>query len=49
MSWTPSDKNLQRQKPGALIKQKGEKEKTIKHRNADRARAMGIQYIEGQN
>lgn len=49
MSWTPSDKNLQRQKPGALIKQKGEKEKTIKHRNADRAKAMGIQYIEGQN
>ena len=36
------------QKPGVLVKQKGEKKKaTIKSRNVDRAREKGIEYIEG--
>lgn len=45
-SWTPTATPLYRQKPSAITKQKAEKEKTIKRRNADRARQMGIDYID---
>ena len=44
-SWNPAETPLYRQKPGAIIQQKADKEKTIQHRNADRARKLGIEYI----
>lgn len=45
LSWTPAAKPLWQQKPSALIKQKADKEKNIQHRNLDRAKKLGIQYI----
>ena len=48
LSWNPKSTPIISQKPGALIKQKAEnKKKTIKNRNAERARQMGIEFIEG--
>ena len=44
-TWNPMDLPLTKQKPGAITKQKAEKEKKIKHRNAERAKNLGIQYI----
>lgn len=44
-TWNPTSTVLYRQKPSALVKQKGEKEKTIQHRNLDRAKKLGIEYI----
>ena len=44
-SWDPTARNLARQKPGAITKQKAEKEKKVKNQNAERAKKLGIQYI----
>lgn len=41
-NWNPTALPLARQKPGAITKQKGEKQKTIQHKNADRAKKLGI-------
>ena len=35
-----------RQKPGAITKQKADKEKKLQNRNAQRAKELGIQYIQ---
>ena len=40
--WNLKAKPLTQQKPGALIKQKGENAKKLKNRNAERAEKMGI-------
>jgi uncharacterized protein (DUF2141 family) len=44
-SWDPTAKPLYEQKPAKILKQKADKQKTIQHRNADRAKKLGIQYI----
>ncbi len=44
-SWDPKEKPLSRQKPGAITKQKPDKEKKVKNQNAERAKKLGIQYI----
>ena len=44
-SWDPKGRPLDRQKPGAITKQKPDKEKKIKNQNAERASRLGIQYI----
>lgn len=41
-TWDPASLPLYRQKPGAITKQKAEKQKTVQHRNAERARQQGI-------
>ena len=42
LSWNPTAINAARQKPTEIIKQKGDKAKTIKRRNYERAQKMGI-------
>jgi len=44
-SWDPKSKPLDKQKPGAITKQKPDKEKKVKNQNAERAKKLGIQYI----
>lgn len=44
-SWDPTATPLYRQKPSAITKQKADKQKQVQHRNADRAKKLGIQYI----
>ena len=45
--WNMTTKPRNRQKPGALIKQKDDKNKQkLRNRNADRARELGIEYIK---
>ena len=44
-SWDPKSTLLARQKPGAITKQKPDKEKKVKNQNAERAKKLGIQYI----
>ncbi|WP_018464180.1 Ig-like domain-containing protein [Segatella paludivivens] len=44
-SWNPIDKPLYLQKPREITKQKVDKQKTVKRRNADRAKKLGIEYI----
>ena len=44
-SWDPMARELSRQKPGAITKQKPDKEKKVKNQNAQRAAKLGIQYI----
>jgi hypothetical protein len=41
-TWDPTSLPLYSQKPGAITKQKAEKQKTVQHRNAERARQQGI-------
>ena len=43
-TWNPTERLLSRQKPGKITKQKPDKEKTIKRRNFERARDLGIPY-----
>ena len=43
--WNPHATSAHRQKPGAITKQKADKEKKVKQRNIDRARKMGIEYL----
>lgn len=45
LTWNPTAKPLWQQKPGEITKQKADKQKTIQHRNLDRAKKLGIQYI----
>lgn len=44
-SWDPTVRELSRQKPGAITKQKPDKEKKVKNQNAQRAKKLGIEYI----
>lgn len=46
LTWNPTAKSTEKQKPMEITKQKPEKEKTIKKRNLDRASKMGITYPE---
>ena len=41
---TPDSRDAAHQKPYAITKQKPEQDKTIKRRNAERARKLGISY-----
>jgi hypothetical protein len=43
--WNPLDTDIAKQKPLAITKQKPEKDKTIKRRNMQRAKKLGIQYL----
>lgn len=45
LAWNPTGSPLWQQKPGAITKQKADKQKTIQHRNLDRAKKLGLQYI----
>lgn len=45
-NWNPTERPLYRQKPAAITKQKGDKAKTIKQRNLERARKLGIEYVQ---
>lgn len=44
-SWDPTACDVSRQKPGAITKQKPDKEKKVKNQNAQRAKNLGIEYI----
>lgn len=44
LTWNPTARSLEKQKPMEITKQKPEQEKTIKKRNLDRAKSMGIPY-----
>ena len=44
-SWDPQARALNKQKPGAITKQKPDKEKKVKNQNAARAQKLGIQYV----
>lgn len=47
LTWNPTARPLWLQKPAEITTQKGDKEnkKTVQHRNLDRAKKLGIQYI----
>jgi hypothetical protein len=42
------DKDLFRQKPQAIVKEKPEQKKKIQNRNAQRAKDLGIEYLKGK-
>lgn len=44
-SWDPLARQLSLQKPGAITKQKPDKEKKVKNQNVQRAAKLGIQYV----
>lgn len=44
-SWDPLARELSLQKPGAITKQKPDKEKKVKNKNVQRAAKLGIQYV----
>lgn len=44
-SWNPTSRDVCRQKPTAITKQKADQKKSVKRRNEERARKLGIQYI----
>ena len=46
-SWNPHERPLDRQKPSAITKQKGDKQKTIQQRNLQRAEKLGIEPPAG--
>ena len=48
-SWNPTSTPLYQQKPGAITKQKADKQKTIRRRNAERAKQMGLPYTPEAN
>lgn len=48
-SWNPTSTPLYLQKPGAITKQKADKQKTIRRRNAERAKQMGLPYTPETN
>ena len=48
LTWDPQRRPAFRQKPDAITQQKGEKEKTIKRRNFERAKKLGIDYVRGK-
>ena len=45
LTWNPTAKPLWQQKPEAITKQKADKQKTVQHRNLDRAKKLGVKYI----
>ena len=45
-SWNLTEVLRFRQKPGAITKQKPEKEKQLKNRNFERAKQLGIEYLK---
>ena len=45
-TWNLTSKPIYRQKPGIITKQKADKEKTIRQRNAERASSKGIELPE---
>ncbi len=45
-SWNPLQGRAASQKPSELVKQKADKAKTIKNRNAERAKQMGIEFLK---
>lgn len=45
LNWDVKAKPLYQQKPADIVKQKAEKNKKIQHRNLERAKKLGIQYI----
>lgn len=45
LDWNPESRDAAHQKPYAITKQKPEQDKTIKRRNAERARKLGIPYV----
>jgi len=47
-TWNVTSTPRFQQKPGAITKQKADKEKKLKNRNADRAKQLGIQYIQNK-
>ncbi|MBR1934226.1 MAG: hypothetical protein IJ841_11165, partial [Prevotella sp.] len=44
--WTLTARPRYQQKPAAIVKQKPDKEKQLRNRNAQRAAEKGIQYIK---
>lgn len=48
VTWNPTAKPLNQQKPSRLVKTKSSAQKKIKNRNAERAKSLGIPYIPGQ-
>ena len=47
LHWNLTERKLNQQKPGKIIKQKGDKDKKRKtNRNAERARQLGIEYMK---
>lgn len=44
LTWNPTAKPLDQQKPTAITKQKGEQQRKIKQRNIERAQKLGIDY-----
>ena len=46
LPWNLTSTPLIRQKPAAITKQKPDKEKQLRNRNADRARELGIEYVK---
>ena len=48
VTWNPTAKPLNQQKPSRLVKTKSTAQKKIKNRNAERAKSLGIPYIPGQ-
>lgn len=49
LTWDPNARPFNKQKPEQITKQKGEKAKSIKHRNEERAKKLGIEYIPNNN
>lgn len=49
LTWNPNVRPFNKQKPEQITKQKGEKAKSIKHRNEERAKKLGIEYIPNNN
>ncbi len=45
LNWQLGSRDAAHQKPGAITKQKPDKDKEIKKRNLERARQLGIQYV----
>jgi uncharacterized protein (DUF2141 family) len=46
LSWMPDAKPLYQQKPSEIVKQKADKERKVQHRNLDRAKKLGIEYVK---
>lgn len=44
-TWTPTARSFDRQKPSKITKQKADAKKTVKSRNLDRAKRLGIEYV----
>ncbi len=48
LTWNPFSKPLERQKPLDITKQKPDKEKEIRSRNAERAKEKGVEYPQSK-